>query len=341
MQLGENTWQGARALAAEGVPVVVPIASFEQHGHHLPMLTDTLIGAEVARRVETALGPDEAVFTPTLWLGASDHHLTFGAISLSIETYTRVLIELVESLITLGFTRIFLLNSHGGNIVPGQAALTELMIRHRERPELYLVFATWFDFVAQSAARLPAEFVQRKVIHACEWETSQILNIRPDLVGETRPAARYDFDSQFWQPDHFGTNRVFVARTMEMGSKTGAFGHPELATPEKGEALFALAASEIVAFVRELKAWPVAHLFLPLPNPSPGRSFVAGKGASGKCTWQAFHLQAPPLPRRNDWPGEGGYPLAGGGRGQSLSQASRYFRPLPVLNRTMRSSGSI
>jgi creatinine amidohydrolase len=238
--------------------VVVPIASFEQHGHHLPMLTDTYIGAEVARRVEAALKPNEAVFTPPLWLGASDHHLTFGAISLSIETYIQVLMELTESLITLGFSRILLLNSHGGNIVPGQAALTELIIRHRERQDLYLVFATWFDFMAQSAARLPDTFTQRKVIHACEWETSQLLHLRPDLVGDTRPAARYDFDSAFWQPDHFGTSRVFVARTMEQNSKTGAFGRPELATPEKGDILFDLVAEEIVTFLREFKRWPVA-----------------------------------------------------------------------------------
>ncbi|MGC4046250.1 MAG: creatininase family protein [Armatimonas sp.] len=257
MQLGESTWQQARALAAEGVPVVVPVASFEQHGHHLPMLTDTFIGTEIARRVESELEPYEAVFTPPLWLGASHHHLTYGAISLSIETYIRVLMELTESLISLGFSRILLLNSHGGNIVPGQAALTELMIRHRERQDLYLVFATWFDFVAQRAAELPNDVVQKKVIHACEWETSQILNIRPELVGEDRPAARFDFDSDFWQPDGFVGSRVFVARTMEQGSSTGAFGHPELATPEKGEALFALAAREIVTFLREFKAWPV------------------------------------------------------------------------------------
>lgn len=256
MQLGEKTWQEARALAEKNIPVVVPIAAFEQHGHHLPLLTDTLIGAEVVRRAESLLG-DDALFAPPLWLGASDHHLTFGALSLSIETYTHVLIELVESLITLGFSKIFLLNSHGGNIVPAQAALTQLAIRHRERPDLYLTFASWFDFAAQRASELPEGFVQKKVIHACEWETSQILAVRPDLVKESRPAVRYDFDSAFWQPDHFAASRVFVARTMEQGSKTGAFGHPELASSEKGEALFALAAQEITRFVRDLASWPI------------------------------------------------------------------------------------
>jgi creatinine amidohydrolase len=254
--LAEKTWSEARAIAAAGVPVVVPIGSVEQHGHHLPLLTDTLIGTEIARRVEKALG-DDAAFLPPLWLGASDHHLSFGAVSLSIATYSQVLTELIESLLGLGFTRIFLLNSHAGNTVPAQAALTQLAIRHRARPELYFTFASWFEFIAQRAAELPSELTQRKVIHACEWETSQVLSVRPDLVKESRPAARYSFDSDFWTPDHSGTNRVFVARTMEQASKTGAFGHPELATKEKGEALYALATKEIAAFLKEFRAWPV------------------------------------------------------------------------------------
>jgi creatinine amidohydrolase len=257
MQLGEQTWPDARAIAKQNIPIIIPIASFEQHGHHLPMLTDTFIGAEIARRVEKTLGT-EAAFTPPLWLGASDHHLVFGALSLSIHTYTNLLIELVESLITLGFSRIVLLNSHGGNILPGQTALTELAIRHRERLDLYLAFVSWFDFVAQKSGQLDASFSQKKVIHACEWETSQILVTHPDLVKDQRPAARFGFDSQFWQPDHFGLSRVFIARTMEQGSKSGAFGLPELATKEKGEELFTIATEEIIAFIRELARWPVA-----------------------------------------------------------------------------------
>src|SRR5258708_478071 len=49
--------------------VVVPLGSLEQHGHHLPLLTDTLIITEIARRAETELG-DEALFLPTSCVGA-------------------------------------------------------------------------------------------------------------------------------------------------------------------------------------------------------------------------------------------------------------------------------
>lgn len=60
MQLGEQIWTDVDDLAHK--VVVLPLGSLEQHGHHLPMLTDSMIGAEVARRAEAGLG-DEALFT--------------------------------------------------------------------------------------------------------------------------------------------------------------------------------------------------------------------------------------------------------------------------------------
>jgi creatinine amidohydrolase len=258
MQLGEQRWPDVAALTTK--VAVVPIGSFEQHGRHLPLLTDSLIGQEVARRAEAELG-DEAVFLPMLYVGASDHHLAFpGTVSLSLETYTRVLAEIVESLLSAGFRRVFLLNAHAGNAVPAQAALNGVQTRRRaEMPEMYLTFASWFDIAAPAIARLAdAEgWSQRKILHACEWETSQIQRLRPDLVRDERPSGRFTIDSDFWWPDHTGASRVFVARGMEQSSRSGAYGFPEHASPAKGEALYSLAAREVVAFVREFARWPV------------------------------------------------------------------------------------
>jgi len=73
---GEKIW--TQTEDQTGKVVVVPIGSLEQHGHHLPMLTDSMIGTEIARRAEAALG-EAALFTPMLWVGASDHHLGLRA----------------------------------------------------------------------------------------------------------------------------------------------------------------------------------------------------------------------------------------------------------------------
>src|SRR2546423_895895 len=114
---------------------VAPLGSLEQHGHHLPMLTDTMIITEVARRSEAELA-SEATFLPTLWMGASDHHLAYpGTVSVDNNNYVLLVEDLVESLLRAGFKRIFLLNGHGGNITPGRQAIYNVQLRHTDEPE--------------------------------------------------------------------------------------------------------------------------------------------------------------------------------------------------------------
>lgn len=253
MQLGERNWTEIGDLT--GRVVVCPIGALEQHGHHLPLLTDALIGGEIARRVEAAT-EDCALFTPMLWMGASHHHLSFpGTISLSQATYRAVIEDMAESLIAAGFRKLFFLNSHAGNIVPAQSALLDVQLRHRKAlPELFVCVGSWFEIALPELAALG--LVQKKVIHACEWETSVIQVTHPELVKDPRPAARRDIGSEFWSPDHIKNNRLAVLRTMEQGSETGAFGFPDEATPQKGELLIQTATDVIVRFVKEFSGWP-------------------------------------------------------------------------------------
>jgi hypothetical protein len=81
VRYGDKRWIDIDAMDKDRVVVVCPIGSLEQHGHHLPLLTDTYLVTEVAERVEKKLS-DKVLLTPTLWLGASDHHLDFpGTVS--------------------------------------------------------------------------------------------------------------------------------------------------------------------------------------------------------------------------------------------------------------------
>lgn len=253
MYYGERKWTETENLTER--IVVVPLGSLEQHGHHLPMLTDSMIGAEIARRAEAELG-EAALFTPMLWIGASDHHLGFpGTLSLSNDVYVSVLVDLLESLIRAGYRKILLLNAHGGNILPGRMALYDVQLRHLEKKDLWLTFATWFTIAAEQIAALePLD--QKAVTHACELETSMILHLRPELVDlNAATGTNIPFESAFYVPDFRAPGRVDVARSFAQLSATGAFGHPESATPEKGVLLYETAAREVVAFVREFAAW--------------------------------------------------------------------------------------
>lgn len=235
--------------------VVLTLGSLEQHGHHLPMLTDTMIGTEIARRAEAELG-DEALFLPPLWVGASDHHRKFpGTVSISNEVYVRVLVDMLESLIGAGFRRIFLLNAHGGNITPGRMAIYDVQLRNRDKPDLWLAFSSWWTIAARQIAAIPT-LEQKIVTHACELESSMILRLRPELVRlEAARGATIPFESAFYVPDFHAESRVDVPRGFDQLSATGAFGHPEVSTPDKGESLFAAATQEVVTFAREFAKW--------------------------------------------------------------------------------------
>lgn len=254
MQLGERTWKDAEGLTEK--VAVLPLGSLEQHGEHLPLLTDTMICTEIARRAEADLR-DTAVFLPTLWLGASDHHRAFpGTVSVSSQVYVQVLLGALDSLIGSGFRRILLLNAHGGNVTPGEMAVYESQLRHRDKEDLFLAFASWMTIAAEQIAALE-QVEQAKVSHACEQETSMILCLQPKLVKpEAARGANFPFESAFYHPDFSRGSRVTVPRAFDQLSRNGAFGHPELATAEKGELLFSTATQEVVAFVREFSTWP-------------------------------------------------------------------------------------
>src|SRR5688500_7252056 len=199
MRLGEHSWNEIGGLTER--VAVLPLGSFEQHGHHLPLLTDTMIGTEIARRAEAELG-DTALFLPTLWTGASDHHRGMpGTVSISNPVYVQVLACILESLLGAGFRRIFLLNAHGGNITPGRMAIYDVQLRHRDKPDLWLAFSSWWHIAAPQIAAL-TNVEQEMVTHACEQETSMILRLRPELVRpEAARGANIPFESAFYYPD--------------------------------------------------------------------------------------------------------------------------------------------
>jgi creatinine amidohydrolase len=134
-------------------------------------------------------------------------------------------------------------------------SIYDVQMRHREMPDLWLAFSSWWTIAAERVAAL-TQVEQEMVTHACEQETSMVLRLRPELVKlDAARGANIPFDSAFYCPDFGRPSRVDVPRAFDRLSVTGAFGHPEVATAVKGEALFHAAVSEVVAFVREFAAW--------------------------------------------------------------------------------------
>jgi creatinine amidohydrolase len=228
MLLSEFTWSQVAGLSRD-TPVVFPVAALEQHGHHMPVMTDSLLTEELIRRLEADFY-QSVLFAPLQWLGNSHHHMDFpGTLSADPRLYIDLLVGLLENFIAHGFKRLIILNGHGGNDVPGKQAVFEVRQRHRQRKDLLLLFATYWNLGAEPWQQ-DLNLKQRVMGHACEWETSMMLRIRPDLVGDLSQVKAVPFGNPF-EP----ASRGWI---MPDRSTPGHVGDPTEATAEKGEALF-------------------------------------------------------------------------------------------------------
>ena len=241
MKFSEMTFPHLRAIPRDGCVVVAPIAACEQHSHHLPSITDTVLVTGVADGVEAAL-KDVVLQLPTLWLGASHHHLRFGAtLSASVDIHVDILCEIVEPLLADGYRRLLILNGHGGNIDTMQMALRRLQPRY---PDRILCAASYWDLAARELASL-AEGPRKSMGHACEFETSMMLALRPDLV------RREEIQNDLPIEDE-ALRGLYLAEDMFQRTDHGAVGYPELATAEKGKRFLAASVERTVEVVKAL-----------------------------------------------------------------------------------------
>jgi creatinine amidohydrolase len=187
MHYGDLRWIDVDAADRENLVVVCPLGSLEQHGHHLPLLTDTYLVTAVADRVHERLA-DRICLLPALWLGASDHHLDFpGTVSASNTLYTAIIKDVLRSLVRGGWRRIFFLNGHGGNVAPGETAITAAA-NACDRCDAALIALSSYWTIAAPAMNPAAHGMHSPTLtHACEYETSMMLHVRGQVVKMDAP----------------------------------------------------------------------------------------------------------------------------------------------------------
>ncbi len=182
--LQEMTREEAGAVAPQAL-VVFPVGAVEQHGPHLPVGTDYFTVEHVSRAAAAQVAEQiPVVVAPTLPFGSSHHHLPFGGtMSLSTETYYKLVYELAETLIISGFRRVFIVNGHGGNHELVQLVARDLTLKY----EAHLAAGSYWNIAWDAVAEAGREMPGGLPGHAGIYETSQILALRPELVHEPRP----------------------------------------------------------------------------------------------------------------------------------------------------------
>jgi creatinine amidohydrolase len=246
VKFAEMTFPQLRQVARDRTVVLAPIAACEQHSHHLPTITDTVLVSGVAEGVERRLA-DQVLLLPTLWLGASSHHLRFGAtLSAEVDTHVALLCDLLTPLLEDGYQRLLVLNGHGGNIDTMHVALRRLQPRFHHH---ILSSASYWELAGSELAAL-AEGPRKTMGHACEFETSMMLALRPELV--QRDAVRDDPPR-----DDAALRGLFLADDMRQRTDHGCVGYPERASAEKGRACLAAAVERTLEVVQALLKRPL------------------------------------------------------------------------------------
>jgi len=247
---GELRAPELRELAQARATVVVPVASLEQHGPHLPTMTDTLLGHSVAcAACERLAAHQPCVVTEPVWSGLSEHHMRLGAtLTVDFAAFLGVLRGIVRSLDRHGFPRVLLLNSHGGNVAALKTVVEELSL---ELPHLRLVAATHWHLAADLVD--PLLETQRSIRHACEAETSLVMALRPDLVDESAIAEAVCADPR----DRSGAQDDGAYRWESFADKTpsGALGDPRAGSAEKGRKLLDLLAGRLAERLADPAFW--------------------------------------------------------------------------------------
>jgi creatinine amidohydrolase len=219
------TWPEVRAEQEAGRDqLVVAFGATEQHGPHMPLATDALIGDHLAWLVAEEIG---AFVAPTIRIGCSEHHLEFaGTLSVSEQTFHGIVADVVTSAARSGFRAIVLLPTHGGNFGPLAAAIQKLgavpEIDVRALTDLSVLLA-----IAQLGVEEYGVPLADGGLHAGEWETSMLEAIHPELVHPDRAA-----------PGYTGDPEAAIAGIFDHGvhaiSDNGVIGDPTEASPEHG-----------------------------------------------------------------------------------------------------------
>jgi creatinine amidohydrolase len=224
------TWKQVNALPRETTLLVLPTAAIEQHGHHLPLATDTLINNLLLGKALQLVPSELSIYAlPPVCYGKSNEHLGFpGTLSVSAQTFLAVVRDLGASIAASGFKKVVLYNTHGGN-----TSLVDILARDL-RAEFGL---RTFSLFGSPGATFEGVSKQERTygFHAGEVETAYLLHGAPELVHPNEYTknyiARVD-DPELLKPEGSSANFAWLTRDI---APSGVLGDPTAASAENGE----------------------------------------------------------------------------------------------------------
>jgi creatinine amidohydrolase len=244
------TWKQVDALPREETLLVIPTAAIEQHGHHLPLATDTLINNLLLGKALEKLPAEASVYAlPPLCYGKSNEHIGFpGTLSLSASTFMAVVRDIGASVKASGFSRLALYNTHGGN-----SSLVDVMARDLRAEFGLRTFCLFGSAGAPFAEVAPQEL--KYGFHANEIETALLLSAIPELVHPSEYTVNYIAhmdDGDLLLPENASATFSWLTRDI---APSGVMGDPRPATAENGAKWIDEASTRIAAALEAMRTY--------------------------------------------------------------------------------------
>lgn len=266
--MGELTMTDVKAYLQEKDTILIPMASTEQHGPHLPLLTDTITAQEISSRVAEMIG---VLHTPAVWTGYSPQHMHEpnqgrGTITLRSSTLHNLLYDIGRSLVHHGFNRLIFINGHGSNVKVIDPLLRKLRYETGAMVSFVKPYMENYVGILDGLMENPPE--ETPGWHASELETSQDLAHDENLVRMERaefakahiPEFLPDsFQKKDGMPDVEFEDYKYFTFPMDHHEfiETGVIGNPKRATKEKGEEAFTRLSRHVAKGILELMEQPV------------------------------------------------------------------------------------
>jgi creatinine amidohydrolase len=254
-ELKKMTWKQVEAHLVTSRGVIVPIGSIEQHGEAGLLGTDAICAEAVATRATTLAN---AIRAPTVEIGMAQFNLAFpGTLTLRPSTLVALMVDYVKSLALSGFTHIYVLNGHGGNVAPVRTAFQEV---YAERsfagavaPPLYCRLVNWWDPPEVALLRRNL-YAAAEGFHATPSEVAITQALHPELVTPAGFAPGLPKTAESAVMQH-GGDPYFDAADHRARYPDGRVGSdPSLATVAAGELILETAGAAIAADYRAFVA---------------------------------------------------------------------------------------
>ncbi len=193
---------------------------------------------------------------PSPWYGFSSHHMRFpGTVTLRPETLIALVEDVVGSVVAHGFRLFLVVNGHGGNA--GLIDVLAAKLGHRFHGRARIACLTYFSLARPDIAEL-RESKPGGMGHACEFETSLMMYLRPELVDAARAQTWYpELGSPYLTTDLLATSAVRTFHDFRDLSESGVLGDPTLASAEKGSRFFAAVTGALAKFIEDFARWPI------------------------------------------------------------------------------------